>query len=61
MSPLPTAQEFAYANTRPVLLLQEGNRVLKVQFSQYNKETLMELDQWAAIFAESLMTGTAAP
>lgn len=50
---LSMEQEFAWYNFSTYLLLQEGNTVLKVRFSQHDDP--MPMEQWAAVFANSIL------
>jgi len=49
---LATAQEAAYSELFPTLLLQDGKRVLHVTLSQFSEEKNLPLEQWSAIMAE---------
>ena len=49
---LSTEQEIAWHNFSTYLLLQEGDIVLKVRFSQHDDP--MPMEQWAAVFADSI-------
>ncbi len=47
-----TAQEFAWYNYSTYLLLQDGDTVLMVRFSQHDDP--LPLEQWGQVFAESI-------
>jgi len=52
---LSTAREFAWQDmVLTCVLLQEGDRVLRVRLSQYDEQTL-SLDTWAEVFANSII------
>ena len=52
---LPTEQEAAYRDVFPTLLLQDGSKVLKVTFTQFDEENAMPLDQWTTAMAEAFV------
>lgn len=55
LSDLPTAQACAWQEVvSTCVLLQEGDTVMLIQLSQY-EEPGLNLDQWAAVFAESIL------
>ena len=54
---LDTEQASAYSNFFPTLLLQDGNRVLRIRFSQFEEGLTLPLSQWAATAAEHLRDG----
>jgi len=54
---LPTAQEFAWQDmVTTFTLLQNGDKVIQIRLSQYDDPQLT-LDQWAGMFAESILQG----
>ena len=52
---LPTEQEYAYSNHFPTLLLQEGNKVMRVELTQFDNGQQLTLEQWSTILANSLL------
>lgn len=52
---LPTDAEIAYSTYEPTLLLRNGTEVLVVEFSQFDRNTLMPLEDWTAIVAEAFV------
>ena len=58
---LSTDGEFAWQEVvSTCVLLREGDRVLCVRLSQYD-EPYLPLDQWAAVFANSILPGKETP
>ena len=52
---LPTDEEIAYSTYEPTLLLRNGTEVLVVEFSQFDQNILMPLEDWTAIVAETFV------
>lgn len=51
---LDVEQASAYSNFFPTLLLQDGNRVLRIRFSQFEEDLVHPLSQWSATAADHL-------
>lgn len=52
---LPTAREAAYDDIGHHLLLQEGNRVIRIRFAQFSDGPSYSLDQWTLAMAEHFL------
>ena len=52
---LPVDQAAAYTNYHPTLLLRQGSKILRVRYLQTNWHVQIPLEQWAPVFAASLL------
>lgn len=51
---LPVERAAAYTAIFPTLVLQEGNRVVRVSLAQTSGDYTMPLEEWAPIFADAM-------